>query len=196
MNGAWVSRMLKGSPDDESGDPGRLGWIRHRVAGEWPEWDLPLPPAWMRYAACNGSTLDFFARGRHQRAPALALCGTCSVADDCLDYALTHDMRDGVWGGLTPPERRFRSVPAAEVGDSFIYFAADDAFSVVKIGCSSDVERRVRSLGLTLLATEPGHWARERTLHRLFAHLRVHGEFFRAAPDLLAYIDGLCEDAA
>ena len=34
------------------------------------------------------------------------ICATCEVRLVCLEYALAHDERFGVWGGLTDMERR------------------------------------------------------------------------------------------
>lgn len=36
---------------------------------------------------------------------AKAICGSCVVKSDCLEYALEHDEQDGVWGGLTTVQR-------------------------------------------------------------------------------------------
>jgi len=36
---------------------------------------------------------------------ARAVCAECLVRDSCLAYALEHDERDGVWGGLSTRER-------------------------------------------------------------------------------------------
>ena len=36
---------------------------------------------------------------------ALAICVTCPVRDRCLDYALKHNEREGIWGGLLPTAR-------------------------------------------------------------------------------------------
>lgn len=36
---------------------------------------------------------------------ARAVCRPCPVRQTCLDYALEHDLRFGVWGGLTEDER-------------------------------------------------------------------------------------------
>ena len=36
---------------------------------------------------------------------ALAICVTCLVRDRCLDYALEHNEREGIWGGLLPTAR-------------------------------------------------------------------------------------------
>lgn len=37
---------------------------------------------------------------------ALAVCQTCPVAEACGDYGYRTNQRDGVWGGLTPEQRR------------------------------------------------------------------------------------------
>ena len=34
------------------------------------------------------------------------MCLTCEVRNDCLEYALRHDERFGIWGGLSGRERR------------------------------------------------------------------------------------------
>jgi WhiB family redox-sensing transcriptional regulator len=36
---------------------------------------------------------------------ALNICGHCNVRDLCLDYALQHKEREGIWGGLLPAAR-------------------------------------------------------------------------------------------
>lgn len=41
-------------------------------------------------------------KGRH---PGKRVCDGCPVRVECLDYALTANEREGVWGGLTPRER-------------------------------------------------------------------------------------------
>jgi hypothetical protein len=71
-----------------------------------------------------------------------------------------------------------------------VYFIRCGDF--IKIGFSEQTERRFKSLQtaaaapLELLGTI--HGERELELHRQFAHLRSHGEWFRAAPELLAFI--------
>lgn len=37
--------------------------------------------------------------------PALKLCANCPVQLDCLQYAIDNNLTDGVWGGMTPPQR-------------------------------------------------------------------------------------------
>jgi WhiB family redox-sensing transcriptional regulator len=38
-------------------------------------------------------------------ARAKAVCSGCPVVDDCLYFALETGQIDGIWGGMTPPER-------------------------------------------------------------------------------------------
>lgn len=41
-----------------------------------------------------------------QAMEAKSICRTCPILADCLQYALQAGEADGIWGGLTPPERR------------------------------------------------------------------------------------------
>lgn len=67
----------------------------------------------------------------------------------------------------------------------------------IKIGMSTNVDERLKALStmcptpLELLAVVEGAHAEESQLHRRFAHLRLHGEWFRAETELLAFIDSL-----
>jgi len=36
------------------------------------------------------------------------VCGACDVRQQCLDYAIANRIPDGVWGGLSPLERKAR----------------------------------------------------------------------------------------
>ncbi|MGK4906468.1 WhiB family transcriptional regulator [Streptomyces albus] len=45
--------------------------------------------------------------GDHQAiAEAKSLCEHCPVSRECFTYALDNEIREGIWGGLTPVERR------------------------------------------------------------------------------------------
>lgn len=67
---------------------------------------------WREQAACRGLNSDlFFPIGTS--GPALAqterakeICRTCPVVAQCLEAALEHGEDDGIWGGMTPEERR------------------------------------------------------------------------------------------
>ncbi len=63
--------------------------------------------AWQNDAACRGSDpAMFFTERGEETKPAKAVCADCLVRAQCLDYALDHDERHGVWGGLSERERR------------------------------------------------------------------------------------------
>jgi WhiB family redox-sensing transcriptional regulator len=56
----------------------------------------------------------FFPASSGEEAEALALCDTCPVRAQCLEYALRNKESYGVWGGTTPEQRRrMRRQPAA-----------------------------------------------------------------------------------
>lgn len=62
---------------------------------------------WGARARCRGQDPEpFFARAIAQARPALRLCERCVVKEQCLQYALDHDIDFGVWGGLTERQRR------------------------------------------------------------------------------------------
>jgi len=67
---------------------------------------------WRTLALCRFEDPDlFFPAGTEgpsvvQAEHAKAVCRRCPVAEACLDYALTHNVTDGVFGGLTSSERR------------------------------------------------------------------------------------------
>lgn len=48
----------------------------------------------------------FFPEKGGSPREAKAVCGRCWVKDECLRYAMAHDERFGIWGGLTARERR------------------------------------------------------------------------------------------
>lgn len=61
---------------------------------------------WVERAICSQTEPDAFfpERGASPR-DAKAVCRECPVRAECLDYALAHGERFGVWGGLTPYDR-------------------------------------------------------------------------------------------
>ncbi len=66
-------------------------------------------PDWTRDAACREHPeVDFFATTAAAIDRAKAICETCLVRDECAQYALEHNERDGVWGGLDVVDRRAR----------------------------------------------------------------------------------------
>ncbi len=75
----------------------------------------PTFESWQHRGACRGphATVFFpppqFER-KHERAErearAKEICSTCSVINDCLDYALEIREPHGIWGGRNETERR------------------------------------------------------------------------------------------
>jgi WhiB family transcriptional regulator, redox-sensing transcriptional regulator len=62
---------------------------------------------WAPYAACRDrADISWFPEVGESTGPAKAACATCPVRRACLDYAIAHDIDEGVWGGLSRPERR------------------------------------------------------------------------------------------
>lgn len=78
------------------------------------------------------------------------------------------------------------------IGHQRVYFAT--ALDMVKIGCSVDVQKRLATVGewipfpITLIASMPGSYALETTIHRMFAEEWSHGEWFRLSPRLSEFI--------
>jgi hypothetical protein len=84
-------------------------------------------------------------------------------------------------------------------GKSEVYFIQNEQANMIKIGFSTDVNRRLDSLQtasphpLQLMLSVPGSLQDEHSLHRLFDSCRGHGEWFEPHPDLLEFID-TCRD--
>jgi hypothetical protein len=81
-----------------------------------------------------------------------------------------------------------------------IYFIQLGSSGPIKIGYASRLKARVAQLQtashepLTVLAAIPGGFGKERELHSQFANLRLHGEWFRPEPELLAHIGELATE--
>jgi len=68
---------------------------------------------WRNRAVCGGSRAWLFfgpdgetaAERARREARAKAVCASCPVRGECLDYALAHHVRKGIWGGLNERER-------------------------------------------------------------------------------------------
>jgi WhiB family transcriptional regulator, redox-sensing transcriptional regulator len=62
---------------------------------------------WMLEARCLDADPEaFFPEKGGSTREAKRICAACPVRDECLDYALEHDERFGIWGGLSERERR------------------------------------------------------------------------------------------
>ncbi len=62
---------------------------------------------WMVFGACRGQDPDlFFPQTALEAEHAVAICATCAVRSDCLEYSLEAGERFGIWGGVTEKQRR------------------------------------------------------------------------------------------
>jgi WhiB family redox-sensing transcriptional regulator len=71
-----------------------------------PEDETLLLP-WQIQALCSQTDPEaFFPEKGGSTREAKRVCGRCDVRGECLTYALAHDERFGIWGGLSERERR------------------------------------------------------------------------------------------
>ncbi len=79
-------------------------------APEVPEVFEPVPVTadqWQDRALCAQTDPEaFFPEKGGSTREAKKICLGCEVRTECLEYALAHDERFGIWGGLSERERR------------------------------------------------------------------------------------------
>jgi WhiB family redox-sensing transcriptional regulator len=62
---------------------------------------------WQERALCAQTDPEaFFPEKGGSTREAKKVCRSCEVRAECLEYALEHDERFGIWGGLSERERR------------------------------------------------------------------------------------------
>ena len=62
---------------------------------------------WQEQALCAQTDPEaFFPEKGGSTREAKRVCSRCEVRADCLSFALAHDERFGIWGGLSERERR------------------------------------------------------------------------------------------
>lgn len=84
---------------------GPLTWSDASDVEEFARIDGPL--AWQQHALCAQTDPEaFFPEKGGSTREAKSVCQSCTVRAECLEYALIHDERFGIWGGLSERERR------------------------------------------------------------------------------------------
>jgi len=76
---------------------------------EYPTLEAPIldERPWAVYSACRDADPElFFAKTRADERAALAVCSTCPVVEECLEFSLETRERFGVWGGTHERDRR------------------------------------------------------------------------------------------
>ena len=64
-------------------------------------------PEWQERALCSQTDPEaFFPEKGGSTREAKRICSRCEVRAESLEYALGHDERFGIWGGLSERERR------------------------------------------------------------------------------------------
>jgi WhiB family redox-sensing transcriptional regulator len=62
---------------------------------------------WQDQALCAQTDPEaFFPEKGGSTREAKRVCRSCEVRSECLEYALEHDERFGIWGGMSERERR------------------------------------------------------------------------------------------
>lgn len=84
--------------------------------GQYEPYPEPKPVAiplgtsereWAPYALCAQTDPEaYFPEKGGSTREAKQVCRACPVRPNCLEWALIHDVRFGVWGGLSERERR------------------------------------------------------------------------------------------
>ncbi len=81
-----------------------------------------------------------------------------------------------------------------------VYFLRSLDNQYVKIGCSRDIEWRLKILKyaapkkflpFVLIGSIPGGFSKESALHRQFSSRRVEGEWYQFSADIQAFLAGL-----
>jgi WhiB family redox-sensing transcriptional regulator len=98
-----------GSERDDGVGPGQPDSL-HRVADVFEVLDALDEvdhPDWQDRALCAETDPEaFFPEKGGSTREAKRICTGCEVRAECLEYALEHDERFGIWGGLSERERR------------------------------------------------------------------------------------------
>ena len=77
------------------------------VLGSFDGSDEAEGQEWQERALCAQTDPEaFFPEKGGSTREAKRICSGCEVRAECLDYALAHDERFGIWGGLSERERR------------------------------------------------------------------------------------------
>lgn len=90
-----------------SGHRPRLQWSMGAAGPVLAALDSGDDTSWQDFALCAtvGGDAWFPEKGKGAKA-AKAVCRQCFVRAECLEYALDHDERWGIWGAKSERERR------------------------------------------------------------------------------------------
>jgi WhiB family transcriptional regulator, redox-sensing transcriptional regulator len=102
VSGGLVDPVEEGTPS-----PLRLVDPTGAAVGAFGDPDEGQEPDWQERALCAQTDPEaFFPEKGGSTREAKRICSGCEVRAECLEYALAHDERFGIWGGLSERERR------------------------------------------------------------------------------------------
>ncbi|MDO5617501.1 WhiB family transcriptional regulator [Kocuria sp.] len=105
-----AQRQYVGAPEssEQVSDAAAVpGSIWQAVAGEYGTDGDEGELAWQTDALCAQTDPEaFFPEKGGSTRDAKRVCEACPVRSECLDYAMAHDEKFGIWGGLSERERR------------------------------------------------------------------------------------------
>lgn len=193
LSGRDMAWSIVGGDDYEDGEVRRGRKIRWTGIHDDLDLAVAAVPPWHRDAICADPAFADVQFFDGPKGKARQLCSRCPVREECLDEALSAEAVSrlcfGIRGGLSGTERK-AIIRQGRDEHGTIYFGWGGG--LIKIGTTRlSPDRRARVLDITLLATEPGSYSRERDLHRRFAPDCAHGEWFQPSDRLLDYIAGL-----
>lgn len=94
-------------PVTGGGDGGSGGPHRSDLTEDFDAFYDRVVQEWQEQALCAQTDPEaFFPEKGGSTREAKRICRACGVRDECLEYALEHDERFGIWGGLSERERR------------------------------------------------------------------------------------------
>ena len=97
------SSVLRGADASPSDDRQRDAFIEGL---SFDDLFTAVEQQWQDQALCAQTDPDaFFPEKGGSTREAKRICKACSVRDECLEFALEHDERFGIWGGLSERER-------------------------------------------------------------------------------------------
>ncbi|MFI9344940.1 GIY-YIG nuclease family protein [Streptomyces sp. NPDC052773] len=152
----------------------------------------------IRMTEAQGGRRNCWYRGCPESATTNEPLDLCSEHERETVHRLAHLIVRFDWGAVLDasvaidavnrPVDGYRTT-AANSGDGWVYFMRRER--LIKIGTTTDVLRRAKTLNATVLAKCPGSYNEERRLHAKFAAHRRHGEWFEPVPELMQLINAI-----
>lgn len=153
--------------------------------------------AWIRLTEASRESRQCWYAGCHELATTSKPLELCPEHERETVNRLAHLVVRFDWGAVLDAsdaieETHLRPLdgykqPKPRSFEGWVYFMRRERY--IKIGTTTDLQRRAQQLNAYILARRPGSYSEEAQLHARFDHLRQHGEWFEPGPDLVALIN-------